>query len=238
MNDWASTEPDTVLAFWFPPDGHEAASESHSAFWRHRMRGGVDDAIRTQFTELTEAAARGLLDHWAETPRGRLALVIALDQFPRSVWRGTPGAFAQDIQAARLVLEALENGHYQALQNVWEKAFCLVALVHCEGPGHLARTERAIALAHDLIEEAPEHLRLNYRIVEDQQRLGRKVIAAFGRHPHRNAVLGRLSTIAEEAYIAEAVFPHTRRIPGNQEGMEALLAGAQAPTANQSSSSN
>jgi uncharacterized protein (DUF924 family) len=230
VSDWVTTGPDAVLAFWFPENGHEADPETHRAFWRHRMRGGVDDDIRARFTELTEAAARGLLDHWADTPRGRLALVIALDQFPRSVWRDAPRAFAQDIQAARLVLEALENGHYEALPSVWEKAFCLVALVHCEGPQHLSRVERAEALAQGLVEEAPEHLRVNYRIFEDQQRLAREVIAAYGRHPHRNAVLGRLSTIAEEAYIAAGSFPHNRNIPTDREGMQSLLAGRRAPT--------
>ena len=59
------------------------------------MRGLADDAIRERFTDLTEAAAKGLLDHWVETPRGRLVLIIALDQFSRSVWRGTPAAFGR-----------------------------------------------------------------------------------------------------------------------------------------------
>ena len=99
------------------------------------MRGGADDAIRERFADLTEAAAKGLLDHWAVTPRGRLALVIALDQFPRSVWRGTPAAFAQDIRATKLVLDGLKNGHYEALPNVWEKAFCLIANAPLRGTG-------------------------------------------------------------------------------------------------------
>ena len=230
VNDWASAGPDALLAFWFPENGHEAGSETHGAFWLHRMRGGVDDDIRARFTELTEAAARGLLDHWAGTPRGRLALVIALDQFPRSVWRDTPARLRPRYQGGAAGARGLENGHYDALPNVWEKAFCLIALVHCEGPEHLVSGGRAEALAQALVEEAPEHLRVNYRIVEDQQRLAREVIAAFGRHPHRNAALGRLSTVAEEAYIATGAFPHNRDIPKDREGMQSLLAGRQAPT--------
>ena len=228
--DWAVTGPEAVLGFWFPESGHEADAEAHNAFWMHRMRGGADGDIRAGFTELTEAAARGLLDHWADTPRGRLALVIALDQFPRSVWRETPAAYAQDIKAARLVLEALENGHYDALPNPWEKAFCLIALVHCEGPEHLDRAQRAEVLAQALVAEAPEHLRTTYRVVEDQQRLAREVVAAFGRHPHRNAVLGRLSTVAEEAYIAAGKFPHIRDIPADEDGKREMLAARQPAT--------
>jgi uncharacterized protein (DUF924 family) len=230
--DWASVTPEVVLDFWFPGDGHDAAMESHRAFWTWRMRGGADDAIVEQFSELTEAAAKGLLDHWAATPRGRLALVIALDQFPRSVWRGTPGAFGQDIKAARLVLEGFANGDYDALPNVWEKAFCLISVGHAEGPGHLARMRDVLARSRALVEAAPEHLKLSYRVVEDQGRLGHDVIARFGRHPHRNAILGRISTPEEEAYIATGDFPHVRNIPTAPEEVEAMLArgkGGAAP---------
>jgi uncharacterized protein (DUF924 family) len=222
--DWASVEPDTVLNFWFPTDGHESDFDTHSAFWKWRMRGGADATICERYSDLTEAAAKGQLDHWVETPRGRLALVIALDQFSRSVWRGTPAAFAQDIKATRLVLEGLKNGHYDALPHAWEKAFCLIANAHCEGPDHLERMERSLPLAKALVETAPEHLRASYRVVEDQNRLAHDVVAKFGRHPHRNAVLGRVSTLAEEAYIAAGEFPHERKIPPTKEGIEQMLA--------------
>ena len=80
-------DPKDVLDFWFPDTGHQTDPEAHMAFWGERMQGGMDAAIIDRFAELTDAAARGHLDHWAETPRGRLALLIALDQFPRSLWR-------------------------------------------------------------------------------------------------------------------------------------------------------
>jgi uncharacterized protein (DUF924 family) len=227
--DWATVTPEVVLAFWFPDDGHHEQLETHRAFWGWRMRGGADDAIIERYSELAEAAAKGLLGHWAASPRGRLALVIALDQFSRSVWRGTPGAFGQDIKAAGLVLEGFANGDYDALPNVWEKAFCLISIGHAEGPGHLARMRDALARSRALVEEAPEHLKLNYRIVEDQNRLAHDVIARFGRHPHRNAVLGRISTAEEEAYIATGNFPHLRKIPTAPEEVEAMLA-AGGPT--------
>ena len=227
--DWAGVGPDEVLDFWFPEDGHDASFDTHHVFWTWRMRGGADEPIRHRFASLTEAAAKGLLDHWAETPVGRLALIVVLDQFSRSVWRGTPGAFGQDIRAARLALEGLENGHYAALPHVWQKAFVLISICHCEGPGHLARMERSLRLAADLVAEAPGPLRENYRLVEDQNRLGRDVIARFGRHPHRNGILGRISTPEEEAYVATGAFPHVRALPANAEEVEAFLATAATP---------
>jgi uncharacterized protein (DUF924 family) len=221
---WEFVGPEAVLDFWFPDDGHDASLEAHRAFWTWRMRGEADEAIRVRFTDLTEAAAKGLLDHWAGTPRGRLALIIVLDQFSRSVWRGTPAAFSQDIRAARLALEGFENGDYAALPNVWEKTFCLIAIAHCEGPDHPARMERNARMVRELVDAAPERLRLSYLVSEDQNRLARQVIETYGRHPHRNAVLGRISTPAEEAYIAAGEFPHQRQLPATQEELERLLA--------------
>lgn len=82
-----------VLQFWFP-DSLDEDIENHGQRWAWRMRGGADAAIMSRFPDLTEQAANGALDDWAEDPRGRLALIILLDQFPRSVWRDTPRAFA------------------------------------------------------------------------------------------------------------------------------------------------
>ncbi len=74
-----------VLDFWFLADGHQNAADTHAAFMTERMQGGMDSRIIERFAGLTLAAATGRLDHWAETARGRLALLIALDQFPRSL---------------------------------------------------------------------------------------------------------------------------------------------------------
>lgn len=213
----AAFDPNQVLAFWFPDTGHWTDKATHGAFWDERMQGGMDARIISDFAELTEAAAKGLLDHWAETPRGRLALVIALDQFPRSLWRDTPGAFAQDIKATRLVLDGVENGDFDSYQP-WEATFFIVALTHCEGPDHLARfdlveelTERVIAKLPDALDGLGDGLRgQNARV--------RANIERFGRHPHRNPILGRLSTPDEEIYIATGDFPHVRKVEDIVEG--------------------
>jgi uncharacterized protein (DUF924 family) len=214
----ASHVPERVLGLWFPDDGHWNDPDTHTAFWETRMQGGMDRVICSEFAGLTEAAARGLLDHWAETPRGRLALLIALDQFPRSLWRDTPAAYGQDIKAARLALEGIRNGHYAALRVPWEKQFYIIAISHCEGPDHLERMDMLVGMARALAQGLPASLdRFAERSVAQAERV-RGIIERFGRHPHRNAVLGRISTPDEEAYIAAGDFPHVRK----------MQAGAQA----------
>ncbi|WP_238368079.1 DUF924 family protein [Mesobacterium pallidum] len=212
MQDHITPRPEDILRLWFPPGLADADPEDHAAFWRSRMRGGMDETLIADWSEVTLAGAHGEFDHWAETPYGRLALVLVLDQFPRSVWRDTPAAYAQDLKAARLSLEALENGHFDALAHVWERQFLLISISHCEGPDHLERMDRLISIEEKLAEDAPPHLREVYERPSEQTAIVREVIRRFGRHPHRNPVLGRPSTRAEQTYINQGEFPHEREI--------------------------
>src|SRR5690606_30570133 len=91
-----------------------------------------------------ERAAAGLLRDWARTPRGRLALVILLDQFPRNIHRGTPAAFAHDGLALELVREGLERGDDQQLRPV-ERAFFYLPLEHAEDREAQAESVRRYA---------------------------------------------------------------------------------------------
>jgi len=205
--------PDQVLNLWFPDTGFEQTRESYSAWIRQRMQGGMDGVICDELADLTIAAARGDLDHWASTAQGRLALLIALDQFPRSLWRDTPAAYAQDIKANHLVLEGIQNGHVADLAP-WEKLFCVIALAHCEGVDHLDRLDRADVLSEQIIRENPPQLDYTADLLRAQNARVRSTIARFGRHPHRNPHFGRASTGAEEAYIAQGDFPHTKSSSG------------------------
>jgi uncharacterized protein (DUF924 family) len=110
------------------------------------------------------------------------------------------------------VLAGLANGHYDALATAWEKTFCIIPLGHWEGPGHLERLDLAIELARAVRDAAPAHLQPMYEFNAEQPVLHRQVIAAFGRHPHRNRVLGRASTPEERIYLEQGKFPHQREI--------------------------
>lgn len=205
-------DPRQVLDFWFPDDGHQNAMETHGAFWDKRMHGGMDAAILSDFADITEAAATGALDHWADTPRGTLALIIALDQFSRSYYRDTPAAYSQDIAATRLALRAIEDGTADSYAP-WEATFLVIANGHCEGHDHLNRLKAIAPFVERIAARMPEQLAPMREGFLAQQTRVEGIIEAFGRHPHRNAILGRPSTAAEEDYIAKGDFPHLKR-PG------------------------
>jgi uncharacterized protein (DUF924 family) len=86
-------------------------------------------------------------------------------------------------------------------------------LAHAEGPDHLQRLERVVALAEAVVLEAPPRLKPLYRFSADQARGHLEVISRFGRFPHRNLILGRVSTPEEAAYLAKGDFVHTRQPP-------------------------
>jgi uncharacterized protein (DUF924 family) len=204
------TTAEDILAFWFPP-GLDADEETHRLQFLWWFRGGANEAILANYRPVLEAACHGELHAWAETPRGRLALIIVLDQFSRTVWQGTAQAYAQDVSAQHLTLEGLDRGHYGRLQTVWEKTFFLLPLGHAEQQGLL---ERCVALSEALVQEAPAHLQRLYAFSASQARGHRDVVARFGRQPHRNAVLGRTSTEEEFAYLASGELVHRRSFQG------------------------
>lgn len=214
MND--STDVQTwreVLDFWFPEGRSlDVDAGAHGNHWSWRLHGGADDTIVARFSDLTTRAAAGDLDGWTAQAEGRLALIIVLDQFSRSLWRGSARAFAQDPAALALAMQGLSNGHYAALSAPWYKIVYSQPLGHCEGPDHLERVDRLIRLREAIAADAPVHLQPTYHSLVKQAHKVRGVIAAFGRHPHRNPVLGRPSSAAEDAYIAKGEFPHVQAL--------------------------
>lgn len=216
MNDWTAVRPwREVLDFWFPEErAADVDARSHLKQWSWRMHGGANDTIIARFAELTKQGASGDLDHWASDPEGRLALIIVLDQFSRSLWRGASRAFAQDVAALKLSMDGLANGHYRALGAPWRRIAHTQPLGHCEGSDHLERVDLLISLREEIAISAPSDLQPIYRSLVKQATDVREVIAVFGRHPHRNQVLGRPSTPAELAYVAEGEFPHLRAFQG------------------------
>lgn len=174
-----------VLRFWFrDPERRKEWFAKDPAF---------DAEIRARFLQLHEEAVSGALGFWKEQPGDCLALVIALDQFPRNMFRGTARAFAADAPAREAAAHALAQGWDRAMLPV-ERLFLYLPFEHSES---LADQERALALMRDLA---------RYPETADALRWAEKhhaVIAHFGRFPHRNAALGRPGTPAEIEFLRQ-----------------------------------
>jgi len=200
-----------VLRFWFPsqPSPDRATMVRRWEWW---FRGGANVEVIEYFSPLLEQAIKGELDAWSGQPRSRLALILVLDQFSRSIYPGTAQAFAQDSKACALTLEGINVGHYEELKTPWEKTFFFLPLGHSE---NLSNLELAIKLADDLVQEASQEHRALLEFSAAQARRHRDILIQFGRHPHRNKALERQSTPEELEYLASGQLVHTRSMPSH-----------------------
>ncbi|WP_310417686.1 DUF924 family protein [Chamaesiphon sp. OTE_8_metabat_110] len=204
-----TTAVEDVLKFWFPslPDSDLAARVRQFDWW---FRGGGDAEIVARFSPLLERAIAGELNDWTREPRSRLALILILDQFSRTIYQGTDRAFAQDETARALTISGIELGHYTALETPWEKTFFFLPLGHAEQLQHL---EMSVQLADALVDESLPEYRSLLEFSAAQARRQRDVVARFGRQPHRNKLLGRISTPAELEYLASGQLVHKQPFP-------------------------
>jgi uncharacterized protein (DUF924 family) len=189
-----------ILAFWFgasAPDEPPAPEKVRLWFQGDKE---VDRQIAERFGADVERARRGELNQWAETPRGRLALIILLDQFSRNLFRGSAAAFASDSASLKLTLEGLDRGQDEGL-SCTEQLFFVLPLEHAED---IAMQDRMLAYLDTWAKRLPAAMKDMATGVREFAQLHRDVIAQFGRFPTRNDALGRASTPAEEAHIREA----------------------------------
>lgn len=191
-----------LLAYWFGPDADhlsegDIARRQAPVWWQKDP--SRDAEIRERFGEVAARAAAGALDAWADTARGRLALIIALDQLPRVLHRDTPQAFASDHLALAQSLQSQRLREDLALRPV-ERVFVYMPMEHAEA---LPVQDESVHRFEALLAAVPETDREPFRVFLDFARQHRDVILRFDRFPHRNAILGRASTPAETAYLAE-----------------------------------
>jgi uncharacterized protein (DUF924 family) len=172
-------KPGDILDFWF--------GELTPAQW-YAASDTLDAEIVRRFAAVHSAAARCELFAWRETPEGRLAEILVLDQFSRNIHRGSAAAFAQDALALALAQEAVRAGAERALP-AERRAFLYLPYMHSE-----SAAIHAIAL--QLFDQPGLENNLDF------ERKHKVIIDRFGRYPHRNAVLGRESTAEELAFLA------------------------------------
>ena len=190
--------PGQVLSFWFEDATlSPEALQRRSAVW-FSADPAFDDECAARFATLVEAAANGGLGDWAGTPHGRLALVILLDQMPRNIHRGSPGAFMHDALAAAHCLAGIESGQDRSLHAV-ERVFLYMPLQHAED---LALQRRSVEQFGSLAAEVDDAWRDRFAENVRYACIHHDVIERFGRFPHRNRILGRTSTEDELRYLA------------------------------------
>jgi uncharacterized protein (DUF924 family) len=178
----ARQSAEDVLAFWRAA-GPERWFEDDETF---------DAAIRERFAATYEAAAAGLLGAWEDRPQSALALVIVLDQFPRNMFRNSARSYAADPLARAAAGRAIARGFDQQIA-MPERTFFYLPFEHSE---ELADQERAVAL----IGQTGDADSLKWA------KLHADIIRRFGRFPHRNAVLGRVTTPEEQAFLDSGGF--------------------------------
>lgn len=188
-----------LLGSWFGDEADDAAvAAARAGLWWGKSP-DTDLEIEAAFGDVASRAAAGTLDHWTGFPRGRLALILALDQLPRVIHRGTPAAFAADAAARWAAERGLASGVDRLLRPV-ERVFFYLPFEHSES---IADQERSVQLFESLAAEVPPAWRRTFDGFLDYAHRHREVIVRFGRFPHRNAVLGRDSTPQELAFLAE-----------------------------------
>jgi uncharacterized protein (DUF924 family) len=171
-----------VLRFWFG-EGAEYG-KAHKRWFEKNP--GFDAEVGTRFSNLHQEL--GSNGEWLDTPQECLARIIALDQFPRNMFRGTPRAFATDELALAAAHLAIAKGYDRDWLRV-EKIFGYLPFEHSEA---LADQERACELMRPLGEEQYDYALRHKAIIE-----------RFGRFPHRNAILGRESTPEEIEFLKQ-----------------------------------
>jgi uncharacterized protein (DUF924 family) len=194
------TEIEQVLDFWFGACGPDGALDRAKQKMWFGSGHQHDAVIRKQFGKLHRRAARGELDaEWAATPRGRIAVIIVLDQFSRHIHRGTAAAFSQDLAAQRLALAGVEQGVDRALIPA-QRAFFYLPFEHAED---LKLQQLSTRSFERLASEVAPAWRKEYAGFTDYAGHHRDIVERFGRFPHRNQILGRVSTPEEIEFLKQ-----------------------------------
>ena len=180
-----------VLEFWFGVPGQEEYGKARRQWFVKDP--DFDAEIERRFGALVAAALRGGLDHWQASPQQELARIIVLDQFTRNIYRGTAAMFAGDALALAAAVAMVDGARDQELLPV-QRAFCYLPFEHSES---LADQDRAVALFESLRDDPNAGGMLEWALRH------REVIQRFGRFPHRNELLGRVSSAAEIEFLTQ-----------------------------------
>jgi len=189
---------DRVLEFWF----REKTMSAPHIDARMDVWFGTDPVfdleIEKTFGNDMELAANGKLEHWTHSGKGRLALILLLDQFRRNVYRNTADAFSCDKTALKLCVEGAMKKMDKELTAI-ERVFFYMPLQHAES---LRVQQKSADIYNRLAQAVSPTYRETFETVAQFAELHRDIIERFGRFPHRNQLLGRENTAEEEDYLS------------------------------------
>lgn len=174
--------PEDILAFWFYEVGPTRWFKNDPA---------LDEKIRAQFMEEYEAAVRGDLKKWEETPESAIGLLLLLSEFPRRMFRGTARAYENDEIAIDLARTSIIK-HFDDRIDRSYKLFFYLPFQYSE---HIGDQRLAVYYIRERTKEEPW-------IATAEESL--EVITCFGRFPNRNEALGRETTPDEQTYLKQA----------------------------------
>jgi uncharacterized protein (DUF924 family) len=198
LSDEDTRRIDAILSFWFKEHALSAPQIDRRMDVWFGSDPVFDHEIAQHFATDVDAAAAGRLDHWGALPRGRLALILLLDQFRRNIYRGTAKAFELDRVALKLCVEGAMQKKYAGLTPI-QQVFFYMPLQHAESR---KVQEKSVMIFNKLAQAASPTMRETFETIAQFAELHHDIIERFGRFPHRNKLLDRHNTPEEDEYLA------------------------------------
>jgi uncharacterized protein (DUF924 family) len=189
---------DEILTFWFKEKELSAPQiDGRMDVW-FGEDGVFDQQVANEFANDVERASDGELDHWAHEPRGRLALILLLDQFRRNIYRNTPEAFAKDRVALKLCVEGAAEKMDKGLKPI-QRAFFYMPLQHAESR---KVQQKSCEIYKHLCNAVSPTYKETFKTIAQFAELHADIVERYGRFPHRNKLLKRANTPEENEYLA------------------------------------
>jgi uncharacterized protein (DUF924 family) len=184
-------DPEELLEFWFGRPGDPEWDAGREVWFRPQL--AFDKACRDKYLPEYEAARAGARDGWMTAPRSCLALILLLDQLPRNMFRGSSRSYGSDEKALAVARHAVAAGLDEALRPI-ERSFVSLPFEHSE---NVADQREGV----ELFKRLSFHPRGAEWLGYAEQHL--RIVARFGRFPHRNDILGRASTAEEREFLTQ-----------------------------------
>ena len=191
-----------ILQFWFGAFPTPYTADARKSDMWFKNGAAYDSEIFINFAVDYDKAINGELDHWIDSYRGRLALIILLDQFSRHIHRGSAESFAQDKKAQALCVDGIGTGDDCRMHAI-ERSFYYLPLEHAED---IEKQNLSLKAYRQLVEDVPEQYRKAFEVTLSFAKSHHYVIEKFGRFPELNEVLGRESTAEELEFIASGKY--------------------------------